>query len=82
LSFLVDKETGKLDEQLRLLGFIPDTYSPAYKNVTKELVDACHQKHIKVLPWTPNTKEEIKVLLDMGVDGVITDYPDLFSNFR
>lgn len=82
LSFLVDKDGGNVEAQLQLLGFIPDTYSPAYKTVTKEMVDACHQKHIKVLPWTPNTKEEIKALLDLGVDGVITDYPDLFSNFR
>jgi glycerophosphoryl diester phosphodiesterase len=34
---------------------------------------------MKVIPWTVNDKETITRLQQMGVDGVITDYPDLFS---
>lgn len=66
------------EDQLHQLGFTPAIYSPDYHLVTPELIAACHQKNIQVLPWTLNTKEEIERLKKMGVDGVITDYPDLF----
>ena len=67
-----------LDEQLRSLGFKPETYSPAHELVTPELVAACHNKGIKIIPWTVNDKATIDKLKQMGVDGIITDYPDLF----
>lgn len=71
-----DKRT--LDEQLKALGFIPAIYSPAYKLVNEELLKNCHQQKMKVIPWTVNDKETIGKLKSMGVDGIITDYPDLF----
>ncbi len=68
-----------LDEQLNDLGFVPHVYSPHYSMVTPELIKACHEKNIKVIPWTINTKEEIQRIRSFGVDGIITDYPDLFQ---
>ncbi|MBA3674725.1 MAG: glycerophosphodiester phosphodiesterase, partial [Chitinophagaceae bacterium] len=35
-------------------------------------------KGMKIIPWTVNTKEEIERIKSLGVDGIITDYPDLF----
>jgi glycerophosphoryl diester phosphodiesterase len=32
---------------------------------------------MKVIPWTVNTTEQMEKLLEMGVDGIITDYPNL-----
>ena len=72
-----DKRT--LDEQFSELGFEPPFYSPHYSLVTPALVKECHQKNIRVIPWTVNTKKEIEQLKDMGVDGIITDYPNLFN---
>ncbi|MFZ1262809.1 MAG: glycerophosphodiester phosphodiesterase family protein [Chitinophagaceae bacterium] len=40
---------------------------------------SCHQQNIKVIPWTVNDKAKIDALKKMGVDGVITDYPNLFN---
>jgi len=71
-----------LEEQLTDLGFTPTIYSPAFELLTKEVVETCHQKNIKVIPWTVNTITEMKVLVDMGVDGIITDYPDLFAQLH
>ncbi len=71
-----DKRT--LDEQLKELGFKPAIYSPHYSMVSSSLVKACHDKGIKIIPWTINTKEEIAKIKSLGVDGIITDYPDLF----
>lgn len=75
-AFLVS--SGNLDANLKKLSFKPDIYSPAYKLVTPQLIAECKKLGIKVLPWTVNTKEEIENLKTMGVDGIITDYPNLF----
>lgn len=71
-------EKRTLDQQLKDLGYIPEMYSPSYPLVTQELVDACHQKGIKIIPWTVNKLEDMKRLKQMGVDGIITDYPNYF----
>ncbi len=73
-----DKRT--LDEQLKELGFVPTVYSPHYTMVTTTLVKGCHDKGMKIIPWTVNTKDEISRIKSLGVDGIITDYPDLFQN--
>jgi len=75
-ALLVENQDG-LDKNLGRLSFVPSIYSPAYKLVTPALVQACHQRHLQVIPWTVNTPEEIAQLLAMQVDGYITDYPDL-----
>lgn len=72
-----DKRT--FSEQLKALGFIPTIYSPAFQLVNEKLLKNCHQKHIKVIPWTVNDKAKIASLKKMGVDGIITDYPNLFN---
>lgn len=78
LSYLT-ANVKSVDDNLKELGFTPAFYSPYYKTVTKEVVESCHQKGMKIVPWTANTKEEIKTLQALGVDGVITDYPGLFE---
>ena len=47
--------------------------------LNKKVISSAHKKGIRVIPWTVNTKEEIDQLKKMGVDGIITDYPDLFD---
>ena len=75
-SYLTDK--GNLEENLQKLGFQPSIYSPNYKMVDAGLVKECHKRGMKVIPWTVNTREEIIKLKGLGVDGIISDYPDLF----
>lgn len=71
-----DKRT--LDEQLKELGFVPAVYSPHYSLVTPQLIKSCNEKGMKIIPWTINTKLEMEGIRKLGVDGIITDYPDLF----
>ncbi len=66
-------------ENLATLGFTPQIYSPYYKAVTGETVKTCHADNMLIIPWTVNTKAEITTLMQLGVDGIITDYPNLFS---
>jgi glycerophosphoryl diester phosphodiesterase len=72
-----DKRT--LEEQLNTLGFTPTIYSPAYILATAVVISKCHQKNIKIIPWTVNDKKEIERLKALGVDGIISDYPNLFN---
>lgn len=61
---------------LNRLGFIPEVYSPHYRLVNEELVALCQEKGMKLVPWTVNDPEAIQQMLDLGVDGIISDYPD------
>ncbi|MEI3791045.1 MULTISPECIES: glycerophosphodiester phosphodiesterase family protein [unclassified Chryseobacterium] len=63
---------------MKFLSFTPTIYSPDHTLVTSELVQECHALGMKVIPWTVNTKERLKELKDMGVDGVISDDPRIF----
>jgi glycerophosphoryl diester phosphodiesterase len=74
---LEDDDKRSFPEQLDRLGFIPSIYSPHYSLVTTDLVKACKQKGMRLIPWTVNDADTIKTLRAMGVDGIITDYPDL-----
>jgi glycerophosphoryl diester phosphodiesterase len=78
-SFLIDAKNTKTPEELvEDLGFKPFIISPNYKIVTKDFVGQAHQLGIKIIPWTVNTKEEIEALKALNVDGIISDYPNLF----
>ncbi|MCH7411754.1 glycerophosphodiester phosphodiesterase [Belliella sp. DSM 111904] len=76
LAVLVPGPT-KFEAQLVELGFQPQIYSPHYNGLTKEIVNTLHGKGLKVIPWTVNSTSDMQSLLDMGVDGIITDYPNL-----
>ena len=73
-----DFDKRSLDDQIKALGFSPTIYSPEYLLVNDDLVKKCHQQNIRIIPWTVNDKPTIDKLKEMGVDGIITDYPDLF----
>jgi len=75
---LVENRNG-LEHNLNRLSFTPQIYSPHYRLVTPELVADVKQRGIKLIVWTVNTLEEMKRLKAMGVDGIITDYPNLKS---
>lgn len=75
-GFLTGKHYGSLDEPLEALGFVPDFYNPQFALVTPAFLKACHDRHMKVLPWTVEDIKDMQHLKDMGVDGLITDYPD------
>jgi len=46
---------------------------------TKNIEDA-HEKNLRVIVWTINTKQEIKEYIAKGVDGIASDKPDLFKS--
>ncbi len=77
LSFLVDVGSSiPLKNFKKLLGFKPNIISPDYSLLTQEIVDTLHQRGVSVIPWTVDDITSAKKLYEMGVDGIITDYPD------
>ncbi|WP_089317892.1 glycerophosphodiester phosphodiesterase family protein [Pontibacter ummariensis] len=77
-ALLVENLKG-LNKNLRTLGFTPTIYSPNFKLVRPQLVEHVHSKGMKIIPWTVNDLEKMRQLKEMGVDGLISDYPNLFQ---
>ena len=75
LAFLVDNGDG-LDANLDRLSFTPDIYSPNYRLLDAGVVAAAHRRGLRVIPWTVNDVDAMRALVEIGVDGLITDYPD------
>lgn len=48
--------------------------------VTKEMVRSAHSHGLKIVPWTVNNVPTMEYLMDIGVDGIITDYPNLLRD--
>ncbi len=80
-SLLID-EKEPFEDYITKLGFKPTIYSPYSVLVGKGLVDRCHEMGIKIIPWTVNTIKDLKYFMSLGVDGVITDFPNLMSQIK
>ncbi|MBM3177373.1 MAG: glycerophosphodiester phosphodiesterase [Bacteroidetes bacterium] len=89
LAALTDSKKP-LNDLLAELGFVPDVWSPNYRQLKREDVKKLHQlkpdsrptKKVRVIPWTVNETNEMLSLKGMGIDGLITDYPDRAYQFR
>ena len=75
LSVLVS-ENYDPQKNLDDLSFLPDIYSPNYKFINKEDLEYLKKKKIKIIPWTVNSYSDITKILNLGVDGIISDYPE------
>ncbi|MFK7934915.1 MAG: glycerophosphodiester phosphodiesterase family protein [Saprospiraceae bacterium] len=65
-----------VDHHVQQLGFTPETYAPFYPTVFASTIKKAHQKGMKVVPWTVNSTWWMRRLIYLGVDGIITDYPN------
>ena len=52
------------------------TISPHYSLVDRRFIKQAHAANLKVVPWTVNEPATMKKLIKLGVDGLISDYPD------
>jgi glycerophosphoryl diester phosphodiesterase len=60
------------EEPVEVTAFAP-TIGPDRRLVTRELVQTAHGLGMRVVPWTVNEPSEMEHLLDLGVDGLVTD---------
>ena len=57
---------------------LPDFFGSTHV-LTEKFVNAIKQKNIPIFVWTVNEPDEMKKFIEMGLDGIITDYPDRLS---
>jgi glycerophosphoryl diester phosphodiesterase len=61
----------------QVLGYNINAMQHEYTTLTPELVDECHQHGFVLWTWTVNEPEDMRRMIDMGVDAIMTDYADV-----
>ena len=75
LAYLVSGEG--IEENLSLLEFKPEIYSPNFRLVKDSaFVESIKSMEMELIPWTVNEREDIRKMMRLGVDAIITDYPE------
>ena len=82
VALVEDFDKISFEVQLNKLGFTPTVYSPSFTLVDSSLVAACQQKNVRLIPWTVNDTADMKRMKSLGVDGIITDYPDRLLSLK
>lgn len=73
-GFALRDHGGSLPATVKAAGC--GVWSMFWRNLTARELAEAHALGLKVLPWTVNDRSEMRRLIDLGVDGIITDYPD------
>lgn len=73
---LLVEEDDSIEAQLSLLSYQPEIISPYFKLLSQEIIQDYQGKGFKIIPWTVNSIDEMQLLIDYKIDGIITDYPD------
>ena len=56
--------------------FGADYWAPYFRNLKRTQLQRAHQHKLKVMTWTVNHSASMKRLMNWGVDGIISDYPN------
>ncbi len=73
-GFHVSRYAGSVPRMIKAAGGA--VWSPYFGDVTLEAVREAQQSGLKVVVWTVNEPSDITRMIDLGVDGIISDYPD------
>jgi len=76
-GFDIDEFGGSVPRAIHAAG--GQYWSLNYRQLDRKNLEEAHSLGLKVIVWTPNVKEEMRRLIDMGVDGITTDRPDLLK---
>ncbi len=76
LSYLVDAKAPDFDTYMAKLKFTPQWLSPHHTITDEALVSKCREKGIKLVPWTVDKPEDIERMINLGVEAIISNYPD------
>jgi glycerophosphoryl diester phosphodiesterase len=73
---LLMAETAPLDPAGLARQVGAELYCPSYQFLDADLIGRAHAEGIRVVPWTVNVPDQWRRLIDWGVDGITTDFPD------
>ena len=79
LALLTDSEFIEIEKYLSTNGLNSYSYHPEINLISKKDIEILHKNGIKVFVWTVNKEEDLAYLVKLGVDGVITNYPDIMK---
>ena len=69
----------EFEREMKLLNFKPFGVGLNYNVISQKTIDLVHNKRQVIYGWTINDEESSKLLTSMGLDGVITDYPNIIK---
>ncbi len=58
------------------------TLNLSYKTITSNLIKESHKRGINVWAWTVDDESDMKELIDMGIDGITSNYPEKLVSLR
>jgi glycerophosphoryl diester phosphodiesterase len=73
-GFLVEKPTTQMIEKAVALG--AKQFLPRADRISPELIAVAHRANLPVVVWTVNEIEDMRAVIALGVNGIISDYPD------
>jgi glycerophosphoryl diester phosphodiesterase len=74
----IDDFSGSIPQAVKAAGGL--YWAPYYKHLTRVLLNDAHELGIQVFVWTPDKRSEMIRLIEMGVDGIITNRPDILRS--
>lgn len=75
IAVLIDEDES-IENKLSQLSFTPEIISPYFKLLTQKTVSEYQKKGYKIIPWTVNSVGDINLMIDLNVDGIISDFPN------
>lgn len=76
LSYLIRDHDTDFNEFMGRINFVPEWLSPPHGNVTAEFLAEAWKRGMKVVTWTVDEVDEMRRLIDLKIDGIISNYPD------
>jgi glycerophosphoryl diester phosphodiesterase len=74
----IDDFSGSIPQAVKAAG--GRLWAPYYKHLTHGLLTEAHELGIQVFVWTPDKRIDMVRLIEMGVDGIITNRPDILKS--
>lgn len=78
IALLIARDEPRFEVVVDRMGFTPDIVSPNHELVTERFLERARELGMKTVPWTVNETRDMQRLIALGVDGIITDYPNRF----
>ena len=77
-GFDIDEFQGSIPQAVKAAGGL--FWAPYHKHLTDDLLKEAHAQRLKVFVWTVDTRSDMVRLIKMGVDGIITNRPDILKS--